>query len=508
MSGSISFPKEISDSKKLLTQLKTNPEPYWIRRGETRTLKLFHLMARRVPAYKDFLKKHHIDERAIKTIRDLAAIPTIDKDNYLRAYPLEQLCWDGTLKGKSWTIAATSGSTGEPFYFPREKEQDLQYAATAELYLLNTFQIDKKSTLYINGFGMGIWIGGVFTYQAIRLVADKGYPLSIITPGSSKIEIIKAVKNLGSKFDQIIIAGYPPLIKDTIDEGIANGFDWKTYNIRFIFSAEGFSEQFRDYISEKTGLKNIFTDSLNHYGTVDLGTMAHETPVCILIRRLATKNKKLAVALFGNETRLPTLTQFLPEMFYFEKINDELACSAFSGLPLLRYNLKDTGDVVTLSMMETIFDKHGINLHAEMKKTGIADILWNLPFVFVFERSDFTVKLSGANIYPDEIRRALQKSHFAPHLTGKFTMVIRFDTNQDQYMEINCELKKDAQQTDALTKKTGDAIVEQLLEDNSEYRYLYSLLPKTRLIPRLIFWPYEDSTFFKPGGKQKWVKKL
>jgi phenylacetate-coenzyme A ligase PaaK-like adenylate-forming protein len=47
--------------------------------------------------------------------------------------------------------------------------------------------------------------------------------------------------------------------------------DWKKYNLRFIFSAEGFSETFRDYVAEVAGLKNAYLDTLNHYGTVDQG---------------------------------------------------------------------------------------------------------------------------------------------------------------------------------------------------------------------------------------------
>ena len=64
---------------------------------------------------------------------------------------------------------------------------------------------------------MGAWIGGVFTYEAIRMVAENGkYPLTIYTPGIFKDEIFKAVENLSPKFDQTIIGGYPPFIKNLI----------------------------------------------------------------------------------------------------------------------------------------------------------------------------------------------------------------------------------------------------------------------------------------------------
>lgn len=495
------------NTTKLLEDLHTKPEKYWLKRGQRKALKLFHLMAKRVPAYQDFLKNHNIIPQSISSIEDFKKIPLIDKDIYLRKYLLEKLCWDENLAEKRWTIAATSGSTGEPFYFPRQKEQDLQYAMTAELYLRTNFEIHKKTTLYINGFGMGIWIGGVFTYQAIKYLADRGnYSLSIITPGSSKEEIIKAVKNLGKKFDQIIIGGYPPLIKDMLDDGIKFGLIWKKYSLGFIFSAEGFSENFRDYIIEKAGLKNKYKDTLNHYGTVDLGTMAHETPICILIRRLIIKHN-LNKHFFKKDYKLPTLAQFIPELFYFEEINSQIVCSAFSGLPLVRYDLKDSGGIIRFEKMTQTFSKLGIDLIKEIKNENIDKTTWNLPFVYVFERSDFTVKLSGANIYAEEIKKALYSKELVDFLTGKFTMSIKFDDKQNQYLEINIELKLDIDETKELKKIVVDIVIQQLRKENSEYQYLYVHLPHERLTPQIIFWQYGHPEYFITGGKQKWIKK-
>ena len=133
-----------------LQKLYQKPESYWIDRGHKATLALFQQMATRVPAYKDFLNQHRVDYKKIKDVADLTAVPAIDKDNYLRQYPLPDLCWDGQLKQQQWVFSTTSGSTGEPFYFPRTSDQDLQYALTAEAYLLNNFNIQSKSTLYIN----------------------------------------------------------------------------------------------------------------------------------------------------------------------------------------------------------------------------------------------------------------------------------------------------------------------------------------------------------------------
>lgn len=502
------LPSKFKDPVKLQNELKTKSEQYWIKRGERMALRLFHDMARRVPAYKDFLQKKKFSAGSVSTIKDFKKIPLISKDNYLRKYPLEKLCWDGELKKGKWTFSKTSGSTGEPFYFPREVSQDWQYATLAELYLRENFDIHKKSTLYIDAFPMGPWIGGVFTYEAIRLVAERGgYNLSIITTSVNKKEIIDTIKKFGNTFDQILIGCYGPFLKDALDDGTRQGIVWSKYNIGYIFSAEGFNEKFRDYVLDRTQLSksNIYKTTLNHYGTVDLGTMAHETPLAIMLRRQATQNKQLYRDLFGSNQKLPTLCQYIPELFYFEQVENGLVCSAYSGLPLVRYDLKDHGGVLSLESLKNQLKKDNYNFDKVVRDNEIKNTVWNLPFVYVYERSDFSVSLYAFQIYPETIRKALQHISVEKKLTGKFTMLVRFDKKQNQFLEINVELKGGIKESKILEDKTKKIIVEHLVKDNSEYEKTYLELGK-KVAPVIKLWQYEDQMHFKSGGKHKWVK--
>ncbi|MCC7289113.1 phenylacetate--CoA ligase family protein [bacterium] len=502
------LPQDHDNPKRLLERLHSEPEERWLERGQKMALALFHDMARRVPAYKDFLKKNSVDPDSIKTMSDFEKVPTVDKDNYLRKYSRAELCWDGKFAdGGQWVISTTSGSTGEPFYFPRQDLQDSQYALTAELYLLQNFQIDKKSTLYIDAFAMGAWIGGLFTYEAVKRVADRGkYNLSIITPGLIKPEVLNAVKAMGKDFDQVIIGCYPPVLKDIIDDGIEAGINWSDYNLGFIFSAEGFNESFRDYMVKNGHLKDVYRDTLNHYGTVDLGTMSHETPLAILVRRLAVAQPDFYREIFGQITKLPTLTQYTPEMFYFEVIGDNIACSCRGGLPLVRYDLKDHGGVMTLADVRSRAEKSGLNWEAEIRKANIEDTIWNLPFVYLYERSDFSVTLSGAQIYPETIRKALNDPSLERDLTGKFTMLVEFNENSDPVLEINLELKQNHEESEGLLQDAKRIIHNLLIEENSEYAILHEKSPD-KIVPTIVAWPYEDPKYFRSGGKQKWIKK-
>jgi len=501
------FPKKLRDPVKALEYLRNDPPESWERRGQKMALKLFHEMAERVPAYKDFLKKHGINPKTIETISEFKTLPFIDKDNYLRKYSLADLCWDGKLNEGQWTVTTTSGSTGEPFYFPHTSLQDWQYALIAELYLRTNFDIHKKSTLYVNAFPMGAWIGGVFTHEAITLLSKRGnYKLSIISPGIHKLEVIKAVKKLGSEFDQVIIGGYGPFVKDILDDGNLQGVRWDKYNLKFIFSAESFTEQFRDYVANAAGLKNICKDTLNHYGTVDLGTMSYETPFAIAIRRESLINNRLKENLFGESARLPTLTQYIPELFYFEQIKSAVICSAYSGLPLVRYDLKDVGGALNYDEMLNKFKSANISKNTLVKQENIENTLWKLPFVYVYERANFSVSFYAFQIYPETIKRSLLKDSVVKFVTGKFVMSVGYSKKMDQELNIKVELRNKMIKSTHLKVKIQKAISEQLLEEVSEYRETHKE-KGGRVYPKIEVCTYEDGRYFKPGIKQKWITK-
>lgn len=488
--------------------LKKKSEKYWMERGKSMQLCLFHDMAERVPAYKKFLRSHQVDPKKITAWADMLSVPTIDKDNYLRKYPLPQLCWDGKLSEVNNVISSTSGSTGEPFYFPRTTLQDDQYALLAELYLRTNFSIDKKRTLYINAFPLGVWIGGLFTYAAISKVAERGkYPLSLINPGINIPAALRAIQKLAPEFDQILIGSYGPFLKDILDEGERTGIIWDKLDIGFIFSAEGFSEEFRDHILTRSKKKNKITATLNHYGTVDLGTMSYETPLAILLRKEIVASDLLRNAVFREPWKTPTLTQFIPELFYFEQDTSEhLLVSGYSGLPLVRYDLKDYGHVIEKSALEKHFANSGKSTHAIVGKAGISNTVWNLPFVQVFERTDLSVSYFAFQIYPETIRRAVGSERFRATCSGKFTLQVLFDKTHHQRLEIHIEQMPHIHTiTLTLKKQLLDAIHVQLLKESSEYEKTFHE-KGAQLLPIIIMHLHGDSGYFLSGTKQKWVQ--
>lgn len=477
---------------------------FWTEVGNKETLRLFQAAARKVPAYKDFLLKNGVDPDKINNLKDLVHVPPVDKHNYLRVYPYKDLVWNGNTK-QPVTIHSTSGSTGEPTYLQRNFESDLRREFIVNNFFKNNDLTITGPTLLIITFGMGVWSGGMGIYTAAYLSVNfNQYPISIISPGVNKIEVLKILKRIAPDFKQVIIAGYPPFVKDVIDEAAEMGVDFSNINPRFIFTGEAFSEDFRDYVAKNSNLKNVFLDTMNTYGTAEFGATAVETPLSILVRRLADKDT--LKNLFGEMNKTPTLAQYIPYFVNFECVDDELILTGDGVVPLIRYRSGDNGGIISYENVNEVFLRKNIDLSGEVKKRGLQNKISKLPFVFVFERKNLATTLYGVLIYPEFIKAALMHPQLNNLLTGKFTVIQKYTEQQDQYLEINLELRKGVEMNKPREAFVARRITDVLKERSSEFRELVKNLDG-RVTPRLVFWPHEYPEFFSGTTKQKWVRK-
>ena len=489
----------------LTSRLRARKSAEWIRARNAAVYKHFQHAVSEVPAYAPFLKKQHFDATSVHTSKDIAFIPPISKQNYLRAFPWKDLSVQNALTTKPLVLTATSGSTGKPFYIPRTDELHDASAVMHELFLERSGLDPKRPTLVMVCFGMGVWIGGLLTYEAFRRASVSGWPLTVITPGVNKKEIFDAIANIGSAYTQLVLCGYPPFIKDLIDEGPSHGVRWQKWDMRIVCAAEAFSEQFRDYLCKKTGIKNPYRGVMNIYGSAELGTMATETPLSILLRRLALKHKTLYQKLFSEAHRLPTLAQFVPEFTAFEaSVDGTVYTTSGSVLPFVRYSIGDQGGVFAYDDMRRWCSESGIDLDAEIARAGIADTVTELPFVYIYERADLSTKLYGAIIFPEHVKAGLQNPLFEKTITGRFTMTTEHDVQHNEYLEINVELQRGVSDGTSTEGEMVESIMRSLSGSSDEYHYLLGSI-REKITPRIIFWPHEDPKYFSPGIKQKWV---
>lgn len=466
--------------------------------ADAAVLDLFHDVAAHVPAYQAFLAESGINAENIQTLADFQKIPAIAKDNYISRYPLPDLCRNGQLTGCDM-IAASSGSTGKPTFWPRFITDELQIATRFEQIFHNSFAAHQKPTLAVICFTLGTWVGGMFTTNCCRYLASKGYPITVITPGNNKDEILRVVQELGGNFEQVVLLGYPPFLKDVIDTGVVRGVEWPRYQIKLVMAGEVFSEEWRSLVGERVGSQNPCYDSASLYGTADAGVLGNETPLSICIRRFLAENPIVAKALFG-ESRLPTLVQYDPVNRFFEAIDGQLLFSGNNGIPLIRYNILDTGGIITYDAMLEFLANYGFNPLEKLTPTGIHQ----LPFVYVFGRSNFTVSYFGANIYPENVTVGLEQPIIKEWVTGKFVLQVKEDSDQNRFLSVVVELAPEVEASEDKRQAIAASILTQLLRLNSEFA---NYVPKEYQQPEVILAAMGDREYFPIGVKHRYTRK-
>jgi len=466
--------------------------------AESRAIKMFHATAQHVPAYKDFLKKQKINPVKIKSISDFKKLPIIDKNNYLNNYPRKSLYWNGDIKGLTM-MSVSSGSTGKPYYWPRSVLLEYETAITHEIFLNTFFDIKNVKTLVIDAYAMGMYVAGTFTLNSFRKIAKKNYPLLVVSPGIEENEVLRIINDLGGDFEQVIITGYPPFVKDIIDAGIAVGINWKRYNIKFIFGAENFSENWRTYLLKLVGIEgesNIIKSSMNTYGSADCAVLGHETPMSIKIRRFVNENN-IQEKIFS-QSSAPTLVQYNPLLRYFESVKNELIFTAQGGIPLIRYNIKDKGYLLNYQTLSERFSKN------DYSQPEVANDIWTkFPFLYLLGRINNTVTLYGLNIYPENIKAALEDKEIINLVSGKFTLATKYDKNYNQFLEISIELRSNRKLISSHERLIQKKIVENLRKLNFEYSKLFQKIG-IRAEPRTIF--LLRDVFKQVDSKHRWIK--
>jgi phenylacetate-CoA ligase len=464
-------------------------------------LGLFSSVAATVPAYRAFLATQGIDPAAIQTSADFHTLPQTTKKNYQLCYPLADLCRDGRLEDCDF-VAVSSGSTGKPTFWPRFISDEFAIATRFEQVFHDSFAADTRRTLAVVCFALGTWVGGMYTASCCRHLAAKGYPITIITPGNNKEEIFRVVTELGSAFEQVVLLGYPPFLKDVIDGGIARGIAWEQYHIKLVMAGEVFSEEWRSLVGERMGSTNPYCDSASLYGTADAGVLANETPLSVCIRRFLAEHPDAARALFG-ESRLPTLAQYDPFSRYFEAENRTLLFSGDNGVPLVRYNILDTGGVVPYEEMRAFLSEWGFDPVAELRRHSDRGIR-SLPFVYVFGRSDFTVSYFGANIYPENVTVGLEQPEVSGGVTGKFVLEVKEDADKNRFLSVTVELAPGVEGTNEYQDAIAASILTQLMRLNSEFA---NYVPPAYRQIHVTLKPTGDPEYFPVGVKHRYTRK-
>ena len=379
-----------------------------------RAFREFCIAYRRVPAYKDFLRKNSWSTKLTDANEVFKTLPITDKPSYILPYSTEDRCLNGKFLYKGVVIDESSGSTGIPYNWVRSQKEREIVKNLIGVYLRYCYG-DKKYII-LNTFSMGAWATGfnmALAAQALGVVKSTG-------PDVDKI--FNTLRFFGNKYPYIL-NGYPPFLKYLFDEGETKGFNWGEYTIHVLVGGEGMSEGLRDYLLRHA--KTVYSG----YGASDLEIgIGGENSLTVMIRKLCFQDAALRKTLFGEEHRLPMLFQYNPLDHFIEIIEREVVVTIskpWTLSPRIRYNIKDEGGMITFDEMKEKLKLHNIDILGLERKCNYPR--WYVPFLFIFGRKDSTVSVMGANIYPEDVESIVYSDFLLANCINSFSISLEDD---------------------------------------------------------------------------------
>lgn len=458
------------------------PPQYLAWSSRIRARRAFYLAVQNVPAYAQFFAQHG---------SNVENIPEMDKESYIKAFPVEARCVGGNLPLTGTMIDESSGSTGTPYNWVRS----LQERHDSHLFIsyFASYCYGTAPWITINAFSMGAWATGF----NMGLALQKNSTVKNTGPDIEKI--YSTLSFFGPRYSYLIL-GYPPFLKQLIDVAEAQKFPLHQYRLNALVGGEGMSEGLREYLLRR--FQNVYSG----YGATDLEIgMAGETPLSAAIRRLARDNEAVRNQLFGNDSRLPMIFQYNPLMHFIEVNNNReliFTITRSSILsPRIRYNVHDEGGVMQYDEMAKALAAKGQDIQ---KLAGQTSKL-RLPFLWIYGRRDFTISVMGANIYPEDLEQCLYNDPELARITRSFCQSLLETPSGGVrpcfFFEVEVE------PNEKLVQQFSKSILQHLLKLNADFCAAWHEFPET-VIPEVKLYRLGQGPFKEHPGQIKQARLL
>ncbi len=466
------------------------------RHASGKAVALFRRAAKHVPAYRHFLERNGVNAEKIQDAASFAHVPLINKKNYIEQYSLAERCWNGTEEGAQ-AIAASSGSTGAPLFWPRYIQQDFDFALIHERILRDTFAVHTgRWTLFVNTFALGNWSAGMVFQHGALLMQLRGMPICLASPGYSVTETLPILRHFAPQFGQTIVLGHPPFLRMLMAAAVDDAYPVRDWNLRFVGAGEGVSESFRDLIHETVGATDPLRTFINIYGSAEFCLMGFETPLSIAYKRGLVRNTlRPTIVVDGRDS---FVYQFDPSVKYLESVQGDIVTTADSTMPLVRYDILDEGEVLWPDAVSAQGEGW---LESDLIQQGVNPALQQLPMVVIRGRRDVAVSLFAINIYPESLKRALEDSSLVVSVTGRLRVRKEHAEGGRDRLVLDVELRPNVEPSAQLSSHIAQVVVAMLRSMNSEYCRAYETLGSV-LDPLVRLVAYEDPEIF-PSGKLK-----
>lgn len=459
-----------------------------LRLGRRRAHSTFERSARLVPAYRRFLAEHSAPTRLPRDSRAaaaaFAALPVMDKDNYIRRYPILDRCVHGRVPRRGIVVDESSGSSGVPTSWVRGPVERRAARELLRVGFLRTAATLQKPPFVINAFSLGAWATGMNVSAGLTAVAV------LKSTGPDREKIINTMREFGPDFTYVITS-YPPFLKSLFDD---DRLDWSAYDIVCAFGGEGISEGMRDHILRTAN------SVIGAYGASDLEiSIAIETEFTIALRRAIAADPALSAALTRQAEYgvLPNVFQFNPFVYVIET-NDagELVITITRPQnlnPRIRYNIHDRGHVVGMHALLPVLRRFGLQHVIEQRQL-------DLPVLLHYGRSDLSVDYNGAVVSPDGLRDVINADPELLPVVENHRLISFEDTAGDRQLHLAVQLVDGAEVADR--SAVAHRILAGLRRTNGDFHNAVRTSPPGTE-PTVGFYPYRTGVFAGDGARLK-----
>ena len=438
----------------------------------------FYNARRTVPAYRAFLREHNAENPA-----EWNQIPSMDKANYIKKWPIEDLCQGGKLPLRGAVIDESSGSSGTASNWVRGADERAATRRLIQYSARSTFGDD--SFILLNCFALGPWATGMNVSMSL---VDRCV-LKSIGPDINKV--VGTLRFLGPKY-RYVITGYPPFLKVLVDMA---DIDWKQYDVCAVVGGEGMSEPLR------ASLNKCFRKTISSYGASDLEiNLGVETSFTIALRQAIASGDSLGTDLFGREA-LPMIFQYDPLNTLIETDVERSLLFTINRLenvsPRIRYNIHDRGHVQSMESVRKVLRDHRIRLEHDGPEL-------DLPLLFHWGRQDSSVGFYGCKITPEDIQHVILRVPGLGKNIENFALRPYEDADANKRLELLLELAAGVPSPDAASAAAlNDDTWRELAVVNQDFRESVKMIPAERR-PTIKLFPFGASPI---SGQDIRIKK-
>lgn len=459
-------------------------------------VKIYQEASTRIPAYRKYLTEKLGEIPKVKSVDDFKKLPFMNKTDYIKRYPLDELCLDGKI-AVSHIFLKSSGTSGKPFYWPVLRDEEKAGPEGMLRFLSGILSEEMLPTLVIIAFPIGSWSTGITTACSFKNLALFYPGLSVVTPGYDSDEVLSILENLSPFFRQTIILTFPPYAKSIMEEATERGLPVLDYNIMMIVGGEGISEKYRDYTMKYISRDHHKINAIwSIYGSADFGDVGFESHSCLAVRRILFEND-LSKQILGTD-EIPMIFQGPPSNAFFEIVDDEMVVSRIQGASIVRYKTGDHIDIIEYNDMVKRLSDAGYDIDSYLKCKSIHPVL-NTPFVLLYGRVDGAIFFYGAYITVDQVRCALESPVFSRYYNGKFLIKTIPCDDGESIMELTLEDNQELR--NANLDELSEQIAAELSRTQDQYKEFCLKLGR-KAYPRINL---AQSDIFKAGWKYRHI---